>query len=402
MVSRDALEKREKAYANSRFFVASLRVHAPSSRVCGKRRPGIDISDMAARTNTLNTNENVLHVKSKDFPAKTHVWRNISEIAPRVKAGRKGSAMANDDMKNLVRDDRSRDDDLVIETIRITSPDKVLYEADGITKGEVAAYYQKVSARMLPYIQNRILSEVRCPGGIRNACFYRRHPDRGSAHITAIPVTQSDGGTAAYYYITDTLGLLSEVQMGTVEFHTWGSPAQALEQPDMMVFDLDPDEGLSLAKTRQGVRDIKTILDRLSLTSYLKTSGGKGYHIVIPFKPGADWGTFHAFSRSVVKTMEAMWPDRYTANVRKDRREGRVFIDWLRNSRGATSVAPYCVRARAGAPVSMPIGWEEVDSVTPGGIDMAEAVRRLDEKDPWAGFSLRGADPEILRRENFS
>ena len=154
----------------------------------------------------------------------------------------------------------------------------------------------------------------------------------------------------------------------------------------MMGFDLDPDEGMALERIRQGVKDLKGMLDQLYLTSYLKTSGGKGYHVVIPFKPVGGWETFHEFARNMAKTMEAMWPDRYTSNVRKDRRNDRIFIDWIRNGRGATSIAPYSVRAREGAPVSMPIAWKELDTVTPDGISMEEAVKRLRRKDPWTGF----------------
>ena len=161
---------------------------------------------------------------------------------------------------------------------------------------------------------------------------------------------------------------------------------ESLEKPDVMVFDLDPDEGMDLARIRQGVRDLKGMLDQLSLMSYLKTSGGKGYHIVIPLKPKADWDAFHDFAKNIAKTMEAMWPDRYTSNVRKEQRKGRIFIDWIRNGRGATSVAPYSLRAREGAPVSMPISWKELDKIAPKDIKMADAVSRSRQGDPWEGF----------------
>ena len=272
-----------------------------------------------------------------------------------------------------------------VADVVITNPDKILYEESGITKGEVAAYYRKVAARMLLYLENRILSEVRCPGGIDSSCFYKRHP-AGGENVVAAPVAGNDGETEEYFYIVDACGLLSEVQMNTLEFHTWGSRVESLEQPDMMVFDLDPDEGLDLAAVRQGVLDLRDLLDRLSLTSYLKTSGGKGYHIVIPFEPTAGWDAFHEFAHKTARAMEATWPDRYTSNVRKDSRSGRIFIDWIRNGRGATSVAPYSLRARDGAPVSMPIAWKELDTVAPNGVTMADAVKRLRRKDPWAGL----------------
>lgn len=269
--------------------------------------------------------------------------------------------------------------------VKITSPDKVLYQETGITKGDVAKYYMEISAKMLPYVENRIISTVRCPGGVESACFYKKHPEKG-AGVMAVPVTNKDGKTEDYFYVPDAYGLMTEVQMNTLEFHTWGSRVESLEKPDIMVFDLDPDEGMDLARIRQGVRDLKGMLDQLSLVSYLKTSGGKGYHIVIPLKPKADWDTFHDFAKNIAKTMEAMWPDRYTSNVRKEQRKGRIFIDWIRNGRGATSVAPYSLRAREGAPVSMPISWKELDKIAPKDIKIADAVSRSRQGDPWEGF----------------
>lgn len=174
--------------------------------------------------------------------------------------------------------------------------------------------------------------------------------------------------------------------MGTVEFHVWGSCVETLEQPDMMVFDLDPDVGMDIGRVRQGVRDIRDILAELSLKAYLKTSGGKGYHVVVPLKPSASWEVFHDFARRVAEVMENKWPERYTSNVRKAKREDRIFIDWIRNGRGATIVAPYSIRARRGAWVSMPIAWDELDAVVPDGISMQDALERIKNSNPWGGF----------------
>lgn len=270
--------------------------------------------------------------------------------------------------------------------IPITHPDKILFTHPPITKGEIAEYYAAVAKRMLPHVERRILSVVRCPSGTEKGCFYKKHPGHDSRGVVTVSVPGSDAEAGAYFYVTDARGLLSEIQMNTLEFHTWGSRVETLENPDVMVFDLDPDEGMEPDRIRQGVKDLKSLLQRLSLTPYLKTSGGKGYHVVVPFRPAANWTVFHDFAENTAKTMEAMWPDRYTANVRKDRRKNRIFIDWMRNGRGATSIAPYSVRARQGASVSLPIAWEELDSVSPNGISMREAILRLDREDPWAGF----------------
>lgn len=360
-------------------------------------------------------NANWLLIKEKDE------YESIFDIEKFTTSGKTGRTMA-----EIERGDEARGDDAKSETpnrkaahgksrpvagnapasdhgaesVVITHPEKVVYKKSGITKGDIAAYYTEAAKRMLPFIENRILSVVRCPGGIDESCFYKKHPANDTRGVHGVRVTGSDGGTDEYYYVTDAYGLLSEVQMNTLEFHTWGSRIETLEQPDVMVFDLDPDEGMGLDRIRQGVKDLKGILDQLSLVSYLKTSGGKGYHIVIPFRPAAGWEAFHAFAENTAKTMEAMWPDRYTSNVRKARRANRIFIDWIRNGRGATSVAPYSVRARQGAPVSMPLSWKELDTVAPNEISIQEALKRLRRKDPWAGFfendqRLSGSEPVL-------
>lgn len=275
---------------------------------------------------------------------------------------------------------------IFIDGIKVTSPDKVIYEDPEVKKADVVRYYSKVSERMLPYAGNRILSIVRCPKGISESCFFKKHPGPDSKGVVTIPVMTGSGKKENYFYIENAAGLISEAQMGTLEFHTWGSRAQEPEKPDMMVFDLDPDEGMDLETVRRGVKDTRDILEQLSLISYLKTSGGKGYHVVVPLKPSADWDTFHDFARHIAEIMEQKWPDRYTSNVRKDRRKNRIFIDWIRNGRGATSIAPYSIRARKGAPVSMPIAWEELDVVAPDGVDMADALMRIGRDDPWKDF----------------
>lgn len=275
---------------------------------------------------------------------------------------------------------------ILIEGIKITNPDKVIFEDPEITKGDVIRYYAQISERMLPYVSHRVLSIVRCPKGVSQSCFFKKHPGLGDKGTVTMPITNSDGETEDYFYIEDVSGLISEAQMGTLEFHIWGSRAESLETPDMMVFDLDPDEGMPLDTVRQGVRDMKEILSELSLTSYLKTSGGKGYHVVVPFQPVVSWNVFRDFAKRVAEVMEKKWPDRYTSNIRKAKRVDKIFIDWIRNGRGATSVAPYSIRARKGARVSMPIEWDELDLVAPDGVDMKDALLRIDRNDPWKDF----------------
>jgi len=268
-------------------------------------------------------------------------------------------------------------DVLIIEGVKISSPDKIIFNEPKVTKEDVVRYYSRISQRMLPYVRHRTLSIVRCPKGVSQSCFYKKHADASSV---------GTGMIEDFFYIEDISGLIYEAQMGTLEFHICGSTVEQLDGPDMMVFDLDPDEGMDLSQVRQGVEDIKNILDELSLNSYLKTSGGKGYHVVVPLKPDADWEKFRDFAKRVAEVMEQKWPDRYTSNIRKAQRKDKIFIDWIRNTKGATSIAPYSLRAREGASVSMPISWDELYTVAPDGIDMKEALLRIERDDPWRDF----------------
>ncbi|QEY35716.1 DNA ligase D [Caproiciproducens galactitolivorans] len=276
--------------------------------------------------------------------------------------------------------------ELIIQGIKITHPDKVMFDDPEITKADVIRYYEKVAAHMLPYVSHRILSIVRCPKGISQTCFFKKHPGTDNQGIVSVSIPANDGEMENYFYIEDAAGLIAEAQMGTLEFHTWGSRVEKLETPDIMVFDLDPDEGMELDKVRQGVMDLKSILAELSINAYLKTSGGKGYHVVVPFKPTVSWDVFHDFAKRVAEVMEQKWPGRYTSNIRKDKRKNKIFIDWIRNGRGATSIAPYSIRARKGAKVSMPIAWDELETVAPDGITMADALQRIGRSDPWKDF----------------
>ena len=173
--------------------------------------------------------------------------------------------------------------------------------------------------------------------------------------------------------------------MNSVEFHVWGSKITTLEKPDIMVFDLDPDEKLSLKKLRDGVMDLKSILDELNLKAFLKTSGGKGYHVVVPIK-NVNWNEFRKIAKNIAVFMESKWPEKYTSNIRKDKRNNKIFIDWIRNIRGATSIAPYSLRARPNAPISFPISWDELDKIKPNEINLKNVMKRLKTKDPWKNF----------------
>lgn len=278
--------------------------------------------------------------------------------------------------------------------VRISSPQKIMFPDKGITKEELAKYYSIVSGRMLPYLKDRFLSLVCCPSGIDGEKFFRRHFDAAFTGIRRTPAKDGE-----YFYITDEKALVFLSQYNAVEFHVWGSKKSTPYRPDVMVFDLDPDEGLPVKTVRKGARDLKETLDGLGLRSFLKTSGGKGYHVVVPFKTGVDGQLFRDFAKSVAVLMESKYPEYYTSAMSKKERKGKIFIDWQRNSPGATGVAPYSVRARSGAAVSMPIAWEELSRVAPAGINVRTALKRLD-KNPWSDFFAVKSTQRLTLKNN--
>ncbi len=273
--------------------------------------------------------------------------------------------------------------------VNISSRDRVIFPDSGQTKGQLADYYAAIAPLMLPFAAQRPISLVRCPQGRAKKCFFQKH-DSGSfgPHVHHIPITEKDGGTEDYLFISDAAGILACVQMGTIEFHGWGARSMDVEAPDRMVFDLDPDEGLDFAAVTRAARDIHDRLADVGLASFAMLSGGKGVHVVVPLTPGHDWAAHKDFARRFAEALAMAEPDRFTANMSKAKRKGRIFIDYLRNQRGSTAVLPYSARARAGAPVAVPVAWDELkrqDNAHPFGI--ADLRRLLDRAE---GKALAG------------
>lgn len=279
-----------------------------------------------------------------------------------------------------------------VSGVKITHPEKIMFSESEVTKLELAEYYSAAAKRMMPYIKDRFLSLVCCPSGISGEKFFRRHFETDYKGISQAPAEDEE-----YFYISNKSALIYLAQYNAVEFHIWGSRKSMPYRPDVMVFDLDPDEELSLSAIRKGARDLKSVLDGMGLKSFLKTSGGKGYHVAVPFSTGADGQAFRDFAKKVANLMESKYPNRYVSSMSKKLRKGKIFIDWQRNSPGATSVAPYSVRARKKAPVSMPISWEELYKVAPASITIRTALKRLEKPDPWANFfTVKGSQQLTL------
>jgi len=274
-----------------------------------------------------------------------------------------------------------------VSQVRLTNPAKVLYPEQGLTKHDLVDYYLRVSEWMLPHVVNRPLALVRCPNGRGKPCFFQKHPSEGGpTHLKPVNISK----TAAPEFnmvIKDAACLIELVQMGVLEIHIWGSQAQNLEKPDRLIFDLDPDPAVEWPAVVAAAREVKLFLEDLGLVTFLKTTGGKGLHIVVPIQPRTEWDEAKAFCKAVADTIVRAAPDRYIATMSKAARKGKIFIDYLRNGRGATAVAPYSTRAKVGAPVSVPITWTELSpKLRSDQFTVENLSSRLDKlkSDPWA------------------
>lgn len=283
--------------------------------------------------------------------------------------------------------------------IVLTHPEREVFGEGGPTKGDVAAYYEAVAPWMLPELKGRPLSVVRCPQGTLGTCFFQKHhADALGDHVKAVTLTEKDGGEAHYIYVDDVRGLLELVQMNTLEFHPWGARADKPDLPDRLIFDLDPAEGVAWKAVVAGARSIRDHLAEKGLESFVRTSGGKGLHVVAPFRRGPSWDTLKTFCEGVADALVSDHPSLYIAQASKAKREGLIFIDWLRNTRGATSVTGWSLRARPGAPVAMPVRWDEIARLKSGAaFDLVKALKRAKRlrANPWEGFErLRQGIPK--------
>lgn len=271
--------------------------------------------------------------------------------------------------------------------VTISSRDRVIFPEAKATKGDLADYYAAIAPIMLPHTARRPISLVRCPQGRGKKCFFQKH-DSGSFgdHVLHVPIKEKDGGHEDYLYVEDADGLLACVQMGTIEFHGWDSHVDALEKPDRMVFDLDPDEGLDFADVKKAALDIRRQLADIGLVSFAMLSGGKGVHVVVPLDPGHSWDRHKDFSKRFAEALSLAEPDRFIATMSKAKRKGKIFIDYLRNQRGSTAVMPYSARAREQAPVAVPIGWDALADVEKAG---QWTIKDSDE------LLARAASPEL-------
>jgi len=281
--------------------------------------------------------------------------------------------------------------------VQISNRERVIYPESAITKGELADYYEAVAAVMLPWVGSRPISLVRCPQGRAKKCFFQKH-DAGSFGdaVRHVGIMEKDGHEEPYLYIDTPQGLMTCVQMGTIEFHGWGARIEDVEKADRLVFDLDPDVGLDFENVREAAFHFREILQSIGLETFPMLTGGKGVHVIAPLTPRAEWPEVKDFAHRLAMAAAQADPEQFTAALPKAQRKGRIFVDYLRNQRGATAVMPYGVRAREGAPVAAPITWKEMETIDrPSHFcirDAGELIRRAGSK-PLSGWGR--ADQEL-------
>jgi bifunctional non-homologous end joining protein LigD len=292
-------------------------------------------------------------------------------------------------------------DDDTIAGVRLTHPDKMLFGGIGVMKRELATYYDKVAEHMLPHLADRPLVLVRCPEGADGPCFYQKNTETGFPDSVRHVAIRHEEGPVNYALVDSAEGLVSLVQMNVLEIHTWGSRARDVEHPDRLIFDLDPGPDVAWEAVRDGALTVKRVIEELGAAAFVKTTGGKGLHVVMPCEPSLDWQAARDVAKAIAEVVAASDPSAYTTNMRKVQRQGRIFVDYVRNTRGSTAVAAYSTRSKPQAPVSVPVRWDELKAgVRSDGYDIRSVPHRLAAlgKDPWEGYDEAAADLAAVKR----
>jgi bifunctional non-homologous end joining protein LigD len=283
---------------------------------------------------------------------------------------------------------KPKDGDVVVAGIVISNPDKLLYPDAGLTKRHLAEFYERIGDWILPHLKHRPLTLVRCPNGWQAPCFYQKNAEGTHPAIDRVEVQTSEG-KAPYVMANTVSAVVATLQLGALELHPWGATADHLDLVDRITFDVDPDEDLAWSAIVEAAILIRTLLEKLGLESFVKTTGGKGLHVVLPVQPTLRWEVVKNFSKAVADVLCQTFPERFTPSIARSARRGKIFIDHLRNVEGATAVAAYSLRARANAPVATPLGWAELKSdVRFDHFNVKTLPARLKrlKRDPWQDF----------------
>jgi bifunctional non-homologous end joining protein LigD len=275
-----------------------------------------------------------------------------------------------------------------VEGVRITHPERVIDPSTGHTKLDLARYYASIAGWMLPHLKSRPASLVRAPEGVGGELFFQKHAEvRTMPGVKQLPDLWE--GHGPLLEVPTAQALVAAAQMNVIEFHTWNSVKQKVDKPDRMIFDLDPGEGVAFAQVREGAHLMRTLLTELGLQCWLKTSGGKGLHVVVPMSARLDYDTVKAFSQAIVQHLAQTIPQRFVAKSGPANRVGKIFVDYLRNGFNATTAAAFSARARPGLGVSMPVSWDELPEIKGGAQwTISDARDRLSfqKADPWADY----------------
>jgi bifunctional non-homologous end joining protein LigD len=282
--------------------------------------------------------------------------------------------------------------------VRLSTPDRVYFPELTITKRELAQYYERMADRVLPGLAFRPLSLLRCPSGRAGECFFQRRAERSiPERVPRVVVKQ---GRPAYAMVKDLASLVALVQVGVLELHVWGARADDLVHPDILVVDIDPDTALPWTRVAEAARLLRELFRTFELVPFLRSTGGKGLHVVVPLVRRSTWEEVGEFAMGAARQLERMAPERFTTQMPKARRVGRIFLDVFRNAPEATAVASWSTRAREGAPVAAPLAWEELDAEERPVVSLRDAPERLARADPWAGFEqARRALTASMRRQ---
>ena len=345
------------------------------------------------------TNEGLLRQAAfqglrKDKAAKSVIKEGMGKTAP-VQAATSAAAKtslrlhASEAGRQPKKHAASAEGPATVAGVTVSHPDRILFPDLGFTKLALAQYYERVSQWLLPHLQDRPLTLVRCPEGYNKDCFYQKHATDGVPDtIGRVEIPEQQG--VSWYMIADSLpAVIGLVQMGVLELHTWGAKRDGLDRPDRIIMDLDPDPTVPWKFVIEAAQLVKTLLNELDLECFVKTTGGKGLHVVLPLRPVHTWDEVKAFSKGLADHLVHMIPDRFVANMSKHKRKGKIYVDYLRNARGATAIAAYSTRARPGAPVSVPLAWEELSvDVRSDHFTVDNVVVRLNrlKQDPWRDY----------------
>ncbi|MWD28575.1 DNA ligase D [Aquicoccus sp. SCR17] len=336
------------------------------------------------------TPELVAEVAYTEFTADGHLRHPVYHGLREDKDAREVSAMSEAKVDS--------GDDAEVGGVRISHPDRVVYPKDKVTKGDVARHFDKVADRMLETCEDHPVSLLRCPEGIEGECFFQRHAGKGFPEaLGRVPIEEKGGKKEDYMYLAGRESILGAVQMGSMEFHVWGAARDKLDRPDRMVFDLDPDEGLGFDKVKAAAEEMRELLSDIGLPSVPMATGGKGVHVIVPLRRTAGWDTVKTFAQTLSTALAERYPDRYTATMSKQKRKGRIFLDWLRNEKSATAIAPYSLRARPGAPVAVPLSWDELAELDkPNGFRMSDMEDRLSRPCPLSRVKPKGISGKVV------